>query len=129
MGSLTDEFVLGAFLHCIPSLRQILVQPILYGTVIPLVGYFTFKKLILDPIEERRRAQERERQMEAAREKVAEARKEAAASIDLMRERFNRIRHDEASHGGLVIVAAVYGKLLDGESNGHKFAHLQSRES
>jgi len=92
---------------------EILVQPILYGTVIPLVGYFTFKKLILDPIEERRRAQERERQMEAAREKVAEARKEAAASIDLMRERFNRIRHDEASRGGLVIVAAVYGKLLD----------------
>ena len=128
MVSLTHEFELGAFLHCNPSLRQILVQPILYGTVIPLVGYFTFKKLILDPMEERRRVQERERQMEAAREKVAEARKEAAASIDLMRERFNRIRHDEASRGGLVIVAAVYGKLLDGESNGHYLRHLQSRE-
>ena len=90
------------------------MQPILYGTVIPLVGYFTFKKLILDPMEERRRAQEKGKQMEAAREKVAEAKKEAAASIDLMRERFNRIRQDEASRGGLVIVAAVYGKLLDG---------------
>ena len=98
----------------LPLSRQILVQPILYGTVIPLVGYFTFKKLILDPMEERRRAQEKGKQMEAAREKVAEARKEATASIDLMRERFNRIRHDEASRGGLVILAAVYGKLLDG---------------
>ena len=46
------------------------MQPILYGTVIPLVGYFTFKKLILDPMEERRRARERGRQTEAAREKV-----------------------------------------------------------
>ena len=83
--------------------------------MIPLVGYFTFKKLILDPMEERRRAQEKGRQTEAAREKVAEAKKEAMASIDLMRERFKRIRQDEASRsGGLVIVAAVYGKLLDG---------------
>ena len=45
---------------------------------------------------------------------MAEAKKEAAASVDLMRERFNRIRHDEGSRGGLVIVAAVYGKLMDG---------------
>ena len=47
--------------------------------------------------------------------KVAEAKKEAMASIDLMRERFNRIRQDELARGGLVIVVAVYGKLLDGE--------------
>ena len=46
---------------------------------------------------------------------MAEAKKEAMASIDLMRERFNRIRQDELARGGLVIVAAVYGKVLDGE--------------
>ena len=46
---------------------------------------------------------------------MAEAKKEAMASIDLMRERFNRIRQDELARGGLVIVVAVYGKLLDGE--------------
>ena len=39
----------------------------------------------------------------------------SALSPDLMRERFNRIRQDEASKGGLVVVAALYGKLLDGE--------------
>ena len=54
-----------------PLVPQILVQPILYGTVIPLVSYFTFKKLILDPMEERRKAQEKEKQMEADREKVS----------------------------------------------------------
>ena len=54
--------------HLVP---QILVQPILYGTVIPLVSYFTFKKLILDPMEERRKAQEKEKQVEADREKVS----------------------------------------------------------
>ena len=66
-------------------------------------------------MERRKEALEREKQMEAVRERVAEARREALASIDLMRERFNRIRQDEAARGGLVIVAALYGKLLDGK--------------
>ena len=54
-----------------PLVPQILVQPILYGTVIPLVSYFTFKKLILDPMEERRKMKEKEKQVEADREKVS----------------------------------------------------------
>ena len=43
--------------------------------------------------------------------RIAETRREAEASIDLMRERFARIRSDEEAKGGLVIVAAVYGKM------------------
>ena len=46
--------------------------------------------------------------------RVAESRKEANASIDLMLERFRRIRSEEAAKNGLVIVAAVYGKLVEG---------------
>ena len=46
--------------------------------------------------------------------RVAESRKEAMASIDLMLERYSRIRSEEVSRGGLVIIAAVYGKIVDG---------------
>ena len=59
---------------------------------------------------------------------MAEAKKEAAASVDLMRERFNRIRHDEGSRGGLVIVAAVYGKLMDGGFLFRKHLNLIKRK-
>ena len=47
--------------------------------------------------------------------RVAESRKEAMASIDLMLERFTRIRFEEESRNGLVIVAAIYGKIVDGK--------------
>ena len=47
--------------------------------------------------------------------RVAESRKEAMASIDLMLERFSRIRSEEQSKNGLVIVAAIYGKVVDGK--------------
>ena len=38
------------------------------------------------------------------------------ANIDLMLERFRRIRSEEATRNGLLIVAAVYGKIIDGMS-------------
>ena len=37
------------------------------------------------------------------------------ASIDLMLERYCRIRSEEASKNGLVIIVAVYGKIIDGK--------------
>ena len=36
------------------------------------------------------------------------------ASIDLMIERYSRIRQEEESKNGLIILAAVYGKMIDG---------------
>ena len=36
------------------------------------------------------------------------------ASIDLMIERYSRIRQEEESKNGLIILAAVYGKIIDG---------------
>ena len=46
--------------------------------------------------------------------RVAERRKVAMASIDLMIERYSRIRQEEESKNGLIILAAVYGKMIDG---------------
>ena len=46
--------------------------------------------------------------------RVAEGRKEAIASINLMLERYSRIRSEESSRNGLIIIAAVYGKIVEG---------------
>ena len=48
---------------------QILLQPVFYGTVVPVLSYYIVKKLILDPFEERKKAKEKEKQLEANRAK------------------------------------------------------------
>ncbi len=49
---------------------------------------------------------------------MAEARKDATYSVELMRERYSRIVTDEVAKNGLVILAALYGKLLNGTDYG-----------
>ncbi len=46
-----------------------MLQPLFYGTTVPLALYFTFKKLILDPYERKRRKKEREKRMSACKER------------------------------------------------------------
>ena len=48
---------------------------------------------------------------------MAEAKKEALNSIKLMQERYQRILNEEINKSGLVILVALYGKLID---NGKK---------
>ena len=43
---------------------EIIVQPILYGTVTPLIIWYAYKKLILDPWEAKKLAKEKEIQRE-----------------------------------------------------------------
>merc|ERR1719312_2076196 len=74
---------------------EIILQPIFYGTVVPLLTWFTVKKLILNPYEARRKERERERNREQNRERVAEARREATAACNLMEERFKRVLREE----------------------------------
>lgn len=91
---------------------EILAQPIFYGTVrmckrhylklpnfspchatqiCPVLLWFSVKKLVLEPLDAKRREEKRRRKREANKEKVAIARREAEASISLMEERFARI--------------------------------------
>ncbi|XP_023330820.1 dnaJ homolog subfamily C member 11 isoform X2 [Eurytemora carolleeae] len=90
---------------------EVILQPIFYGTVVPLLAWFTVKKLILDPYESSRKEKERERRSELNKEKVSEARREALASSSLMAERYKRISKEEEDKGGLVILYAAYGLL------------------
>ena len=91
-----------------------MMQPIFYGTVAPLLAWFTFKKLILDPYDASKHLAEKEKLRDANLVRVALARKEAQASVDLMKERFNRIRQEELHKGGLVILLALYGSIVEG---------------
>jgi len=96
--------------------EEIMMQPIFYGTVAPLLAWFTFKKLVMDPYEANKRAAEKEKLRDANLARVALARTEAQASVDLMKERFSRIRTEEINRSGLVIILALYGKILDDTS-------------
>ena len=66
---------------------EVMLQPVFYGTVVPLLAWLTVKKLILNPLEEKKKAEKRRKQKESLREKVLAARKEAEASMNLMEER------------------------------------------
>lgn len=66
---------------------EVMLQPVFYGTVVPLLAWVTVKKLILNPLEEKKKAEKRRKQKESLREKVLAARKEAEASMNLMEER------------------------------------------
>ena len=96
---------------------EVMLQPVFYGTVVPMVAWFTFKKLILDPLEESRKQEEKRKQKEALREKVLAARKEAEASLSLMEERYNRIKSEEETKDGLLIEKCLYGLLATPEGN------------
>ena len=66
---------------------EVMLQPVFYGTLVPLLAWFTVKKLIINPLEEKKKAEKRRKQKESLREKVMAARKEAEASMNLMEER------------------------------------------
>ena len=44
---------------------EILLQPIFYGTITPMLAWFTLKKFIIDPYERKKKEKERLQQYEA----------------------------------------------------------------
>ncbi|XP_066901792.1 dnaJ homolog subfamily C member 11 isoform X1 [Halyomorpha halys] len=88
-----------------------LPSPVFYGTVVPLVVYAVVKRFIVDPIVNEQAQAEKKRQKDTYRSRMAEKRKEAVAAVNLMSVAFARIRSEEESRRGLVIISALYGKL------------------
>jgi len=90
---------------------EVMLQPIFYGTVAPLIAWLTVKKLILEPMELKRKEEARAKQKQSMKEKVAAAKQEAEASLNLMEERFRRGLAEEESKNGLIIEQCLYGLL------------------
>ena len=91
---------------------EVMLQPVFYGTVVPLLGWLTVKKLLLEPLEKRRKEEAARKQREAVKEQVAKAREEAEASMRLMEERHRRILSEEEARGGLILDQCLYGLIV-----------------
>ncbi|EDQ88801.1 uncharacterized protein MONBRDRAFT_32622 [Monosiga brevicollis MX1] len=95
---------------------ELMLEPIIYGTFFPIVGFFAAKHLIIDPwqrAQDRRKNEERRRRNRAA---VQVRRQEALAAVQLMQETVERKIAAEESRGGLIIIQAWYGQLASDSS-------------
>ncbi len=96
---------------------EVVPTPVFYGTVTPLLVWFAVHKLVLEPLEARKHSADQEKRLRIARERIAEAKLEAEGAVSLMRERFLRIRGEAEKSDGLVIVVALYGRILDADGS------------
>lgn len=90
-------------------------SPIFYGTVVPLVVYVVVKKGFVEPFLKNQQAKKIEKQKQDNYTKLLEKRREAEAAQELMKAAYTRIHHEEEAKKGLVIVKALYGKILSGK--------------
>ncbi|XP_064641840.1 dnaJ homolog subfamily C member 11-like [Lineus longissimus] len=97
--------------------EEISPSAILYGTIVPLAAFYIIKKLIITPILDQEKERDIERKKEMNAEIIRERRKEAEAARELMKETTDRIRTTEEQKKGLVVVKAIYGKLVSSDSS------------
>jgi len=85
---------------------------IFYGTIAPLITFFTVKALIIAPMV----LEQREKDIQETREKhaqlIAEKKKEAESAVQLMLTSYEQIVESEQEKHGFVIVEAWYGKFI-----------------
>ncbi|KAK4326997.1 hypothetical protein Pmani_002515 [Petrolisthes manimaculis] len=92
--------------------EEILPAPIIYGSVVPLVGWLALQKLIIQPYLRQQRQAEVVKQRQANKTRLLEKRREATAAVELMRETVRRIVDQEEARKGLVILQGWYGQLV-----------------
>ncbi|XP_071449157.1 dnaJ homolog subfamily C member 11 [Hetaerina americana] len=92
--------------------EDVAASPVFYATIAPVVVWLVVKRLVVDPYVMEQQAQEKEKQRQVNRARILEKQREARAAVELMRATFSRIRSEEESRKGLVIVRALYGVLL-----------------
>ena len=112
--SLTLELTMAHQTYLMPvhMCEDILPAPVFYSSVLPLVGWIVIKKFIVDPMIRDQAEKDKEKQNRLKKKQTEEKKKEAQAAVNLMRAQFERIRTEEESRRGLVIVQAKYGRLI-----------------
>ncbi|XP_076652071.1 dnaJ homolog subfamily C member 11 isoform X2 [Halictus rubicundus] len=91
---------------------DILPAPVFYATVVPIVTWTVVKKIVIDPVVKEREEREKEKQKEMNKSRMAEKQKEAKIATELMKATVSRIRAEEESKRGLIIVKALYGRFV-----------------
>ncbi|XP_065349572.1 dnaJ homolog subfamily C member 11 [Cloeon dipterum] len=89
--------------------EEVVPAAVFYGTVLPVLGWLVVKGLIIDPYLAREKRAEKEKQRQANQTRIAQKRREAESSINLMQQTYARICSDEEKKNGLLIIIAVYG--------------------
>lgn len=90
--------------------------PVFYATVVPLIVYVVVKKGFVEPFLRDERSKKLEKQKQNNFNKLLERRKEAVAAQELMMATYNRIQNEENKKKGLIIIKAIYGKIINGKS-------------
>lgn len=89
--------------------------PIFYATIVPLVVYIVVKKGFVEPLLREEKSKKVEKQKQNNYNKLLEKRREAMAAQELMMATYNRIREEESNKKGLVIIKAIYGRIITGK--------------
>jgi DnaJ family protein C protein 11 len=92
---------------------EIIPSSVFYATVTPVIIWAVVKKLIVDPIVHEQKERDKVKQRELNKARMAEKKREAELAVQLMRATFARVRSDEEAKKGLVIIKAVYGRLVN----------------
>lgn len=91
--------------------EQILPASVFYGTLAPALGYYCFKRFLLEPFMKQKEIDEVEQRKKENESILKERRREAMAYRVLMDETFKKVRQREVDKGGLVVDKALYGRL------------------
>lgn len=92
--------------------EEVMPAPLFYGTIVPLIVYVVVKKGFVEPFLREEKSKKLEKQKQNNFNKLLERRKEAMAAQDLMQATYNRVKDDEERKKGLVIIKAIYGKII-----------------
>ena len=91
--------------------EDIVPAAVFYATTTPVLVWFLVKKVFIDPMNADQKRRELERTREANKQRMAERKREAEASIGLMSATYDRSVEEEKKRHGLIIDRALYGKL------------------
>ncbi|CAH1955822.1 unnamed protein product [Acanthoscelides obtectus] len=92
--------------------EEVMPAPVFYATIVPLVLYIVVKKGFVEPFIKEEKSKKLEKQKQDNFNKLLEKRREAMAAQELMQATYNRIRDEESNKKGLVIINAIYGKII-----------------
>ncbi|CAH1183672.1 unnamed protein product [Phaedon cochleariae] len=106
--------------------EEIMPAPVFYATVVPLVVYVVVKKGFVEPFLKEEKSKKVEKQKQNNYNKLVEKRREAMAAQDLMNATYNRNRDEESNKKGLVIIKAIYGRIMRDTNQQHGDAELSS---
>ncbi|XP_046850162.1 dnaJ homolog subfamily C member 11-like [Xenia sp. Carnegie-2017] len=90
---------------------------IFYGTVTPLILYYSINTLIVKPFLAQAKQRESKEKQDKFAEKLSTMKKNAEDYTELMRETYESCVECERKRHGLIIVSAFYGKFLSFSEN------------